>query len=169
MTAPRRWTLAIVVAAAATTMAGCSDSLEPASPEAAPPASVPTSSSTPTTRPSATATSAFCLDLSTFQVGVIAYSAEVGAAIEGEPLDFKELRRKAVLIAGMGERMQASAPPDVAKHFRTVLKAIDTSASHLKSGAKTRDVVDPVYGERNRPAFDAVNNYDCGAASQGKA
>ncbi|MEJ1199284.1 MULTISPECIES: hypothetical protein [unclassified Streptomyces] len=167
MTAPLRWTLAIV--AAATTMAGCSNSPEAAPPETAPPTSAPASSSTPTTRPSATATSAFCLDLSTFQVGVIAYSAEVGAAIEGEPLDFKELRRKAVLIAGMGERMQASAPPDVAKHFRTVLKAIDTSASHLKSGAKTRDVVDPVYGERNRPAFDAVNNYDCGAASQGKA
>ncbi|MGW8066596.1 hypothetical protein ACVV2G_31025 [Streptomyces ziwulingensis] len=163
MTAPRRWILAF---AAAMTVAGCSSS-----PEAAPPASAPASasarasSSTPTTRPSATATSAFCLDLSTFQVGVIAYSAEVGAAIEGEPLDFKELRRKAALIAGMGERMQASAPPDVAKHFRTVLKAIATSASNLKSGATGRDVVDPVYGERNRPAFDAVNEYDCGAAS----
>ncbi|MFE0801618.1 hypothetical protein [Streptomyces sp. NPDC058812] len=166
MTAPRRWILAI---AAATTMAGCSSSPEAASPKASPPASTPASSSTPTPRPSATATSAFCLDLPTLQVGVIAYSAEVGAAIEGEPLDFEELRRKATLIADMGERMQASAPPDIAQHFRTVLKAIDTSASHLKSGAKTRDVVDPVYGERNRPAFDAVNDYDCGAAFQGKA
>ncbi|MFH9570485.1 hypothetical protein [Streptomyces sp. NPDC017230] len=63
----------------------------------------------------------------------------------------------------MGETTQASAPPDVAKHFRTVLRTIDTSASHLKSGATARDVVDPVYGERNRPAFDAVNDYDCGA------
>ncbi|MFJ7771031.1 hypothetical protein ACIQ1J_22150 [Streptomyces sp. NPDC097107] len=50
-----------------------------------------------------------------------------------------------------------------------MLKAIATSAGHLKPGAKTRDVVDPVYGERNRPAFDAVNDYDCGAAHQGKA
>ncbi|MER7403702.1 hypothetical protein ABT373_14720 [Streptomyces sp. NPDC000070] len=161
MTAPRRWILAT---AAAMTMAGCSSSPEAASPEAVPPASAPASSSTPTARPSATASSAFCLDLPTFQVGVIAYSAEVGAAIEGEPLDFKELRRKAALIADMGEAMQASAPPDVAKHFRTVLKAIDTSASNLKSGAKARDVVDPVYGEHNRPAFDAVDDYDCGAA-----
>ncbi|MFB7657467.1 MULTISPECIES: hypothetical protein [unclassified Streptomyces] len=74
------------------------------------------------------------------------------------------------MIASMGELMQASAPPDVAKHFRTVLKAIDTSASNLKSGATAREVVGPVYGERNRPSFDGVNDYDCGAAfSQDKA
>ncbi len=138
--------------AAALMTAGCSSS-----PDAAPPASVPASSSASTTRPSATPTSAFCLNLSTFQVGVVAYSAEVGAAIEGEPLDFKELRRKAALIAETGEPMQASAPPDIAEEFRTVLKAIDTSASNLKSGANARDVLDPVYGERNRPAFEAVN------------
>lgn len=160
MTASRRWILAI---AAAMMIAACSSS-----PEAPPTASAPapsTPSSTPTARPSATATSAFCLDLPTFQVGLITYRADVGAAIEGEPLDFKELRRKAALIANMGETMQASTPPDIAEHFRTVLEAIDTSAHHLKSGATVRDVVDPVYGERNRPAFDAVSDYDCGAAS----
>lgn len=151
--------------AAAMTMSGCSSSPKDASTDSAPSASAPISSSTPATRPSPSATSAFCLDLSTFQVGVIGYSSEVGAATEGEPLDFEELRRKAALIANMGEGMQASAPPDVAKHFRTVLKAIETSASNLKSGATTRDVLEPVYGERNRPAFDAVNNYECDAAS----
>lgn len=147
--------------AAALMTAGCSSS-----PDAAPPASAPAPSSpspsTSTARPSATPTPPFCLDLSLFQMSVIAYSAEVGAAIEGEPLDFKELRRKAALIADTGELMQASAPPDIAEEFRTVLKAIDTSVSHLKPGANAKDVLDPVYGERNRPAFDAVENYECG-------
>ncbi|GAA2623310.1 hypothetical protein [Streptomyces vastus] len=66
------------------------------------------------------------------------------------------------MIAAHGEPMQASAPPDIAEEFRTVLKAIDTSVSNLKPGANANDVLDPVYGERNRPAFDAVENYDCG-------
>ncbi|MCF1599513.1 hypothetical protein [Streptomyces muensis] len=147
--------------AAALMTAGCSSS-----PTAAPPASGPASSSpspsASTARPSATPTSPFCLNLSFFQAGVIAYSAEVGAAIEGEPLDFKELRRKAALIADAGEPMQASAPADIAEEFRTVLKAIDTSVSNLKSGANANDVLDPVYGKRNRAAFDAVEDYDCG-------
>lgn len=146
--------------AAALMTTGCSSS-----PVAAPPASVPVSSSpspsASTARPSATPTSPFCLNLSFFQAGVIAYSAEVGAAIEGEPLDFEELRRKAALIADAGEPMQASAPPDIAEEFRTVLKAIDTSVGNLKSGANASDVLDPVYGKRNRPAFDAVEAYDC--------
>lgn len=162
MTAPRRWILAM---AAALMTAGCSSS-----PDAAPSASVPASSSpspsASTARPSAAPTSPFCLNLSFFQAGVIAYSAEVGAAIEGEPLDFKELRRKAALIADAGEPMQASAPPDIAEEFRTVLKAIDTSVSNLKSGANASDVLDPVYGERNRAAFDAVENYDCGGGDR---
>jgi hypothetical protein len=99
-------------------------------------------------------------------MGVIAYSAEVGAAIDGEPLDFEELRRKAALIADTGEPMQASAPPDIAEEFRTVLKAIDTSVSSLEAGANANDVLDPVYGERNRPAFEAVENYDCGGGDR---
>lgn len=156
MTAPRRW---IFATAAVLMTAGCSGS-----PGAASPASVPASSSPSTTRPSTTPTSAFCLDLTTFQVGVVAFRADAGAAIQGEPLDFQELRRKAALIADMGEKMQASAPPDIAEEFSAVRKAIATSASRLKPGAKVRDVVDPLYGERNRPAFDAVDDYDCGAA-----
>lgn len=143
--------------------AGCSSSPDAASP-ASGPASVSASPSASTASPSPKETSAFCRDLSTFQVGVIAYRGDVGAAIEGEPLDFKELRRKADLVADIGEEMKASAPPDIAEEFSTVLKAIDTSASNLKSGAETRDVLDPVYGERNSPAFDAVDNYDCDAA-----
>ncbi|MET9444101.1 hypothetical protein [Streptomyces sp. NPDC006610] len=156
MTAARRWILAM---AAALMTAGCSSS-----PDAAPPTSAPVSPSPSASTPRASATSAspFCLNLSLFQMGVIAYSAEVGAAIDGEPLDFEELRRKAALIADTGEPMQASAPPDIAEEFHTVLKAIDTSVSSLESGANAHDVLDPVYGERNRPAFEAVENYDCG-------
>jgi hypothetical protein len=63
-------------------------------------------------------------------------------------------RRKApALIADAGEPMQASAPPAIAEEFPTVLKAIDTSVSNVTSGAHASDVLDPVYGERNRAAF----------------
>lgn len=158
MTAPRRWTLAL---AAALLTAGCSSS-----PDAAAPAPEPASSSPSpresTARPSPSPTSPFCLNLTLFQVGVVTYSADLGGAIGGEPLDFKELRRKAAVIARTGEPMRASAPPDIAEEFRTVLKAIDTSAGNLKEGGDTRAVLDPVYGDRNRPAFDAVNDYECG-------
>ncbi|MFI7408924.1 hypothetical protein ACIBU0_09685 [Streptomyces sp. NPDC049627] len=158
MTAPRRGILAM---AAALMVAGCSSS---GSPDAAPTASSPAAtSSTPRPRPTATATSAFCLDLETFQVGVVAFRSDVGAAIEGQPLDFEDLRARAALIARTGKEMQASAPRDIAGHFRAVLKAIDASASGLKQGAKVRDVVDPLYGKHILPAFDAVDSYDCGA------
>lgn len=147
---------------AALMTAGCSSF-----PDAAPPASVPEStpapSSTPTARPTATASSAFCLDLTTFQVGVVAFRSDVGAAIEGQPLDFEDLRTRAALITHTGREMKASAPRDIAEEFRVVLKAIDSSARSLKKGARVRDVVDPLYGEHNSPAFDAVNDYDCAA------
>jgi hypothetical protein len=51
--------------------------------------------------------------------------------------------------------MRASAPPGFAEKFRTVLSAVKTSASELKTGSSVRDVVDPLYGKRDRPAFDA--------------
>ncbi|MFI6011776.1 hypothetical protein ACIBAG_23665 [Streptomyces sp. NPDC051243] len=68
------------------------------------------------------------------------------------------------MIADLGEEMRASAPAAIDEEFRAVLKAVDVSASRLKPGAKVRDVVDPLYGEHIRPAFDAVDNYDCGAS-----
>lgn len=158
MTAPR--TL-IPVLAAALIAAGCSGSDDTAS---APPAS-PVSSKASAT-PSASATSSpFCLDLSTFQVGVLSYRANAGKAINGEPLDFKELRRKATLTLRIGERMKSSAPPDIADQFRTVLKALKTSSSNLKEGSTVRDVVDPLYGKKNKSAFEAVSSYECEPAS----
>ncbi|MET9831207.1 hypothetical protein ABZ078_18335 [Streptomyces sp. NPDC006385] len=90
----------------------------------------------------------------------------MGEALQGQPLDLEDLRQRAALITHTGRSMQASAPPDIAKQFRAVLNAIDTSASRLKPGAKTRDVVDPLYGEDIVPAFRAVDEYDCGAAGE---
>lgn len=153
MIAPRRWILTL---AAALTMAGCSNSPDPG-----PSASAPASSNSPTAEPSATKASAFCLDLETYNVGVVVFRADVGKAIEGEPLDIKELRQRAVMISLMGKEMKASAPPDIAEEFNAVRKAIAASASKLKAGAKARDVVDPLYGDSVNPAFDALNDYEC--------
>ncbi|MGP4024502.1 hypothetical protein [Actinomadura sp. 3N407] len=159
MIAPR--TLTPLLAATLIT-AGCSGSDTTSSASQA----SPTPSKASAT-PSASATSsAFCLDLSTFQVGVLAYRAGAGKAINGEPLDFKELRRKATLVLRMAEQMKSSAPPDIAEHFRTVLKAIKASSSNLKDGSTVRDVVDPLYGKKNEPAFEAVTAYECKSAGQ---
>jgi hypothetical protein len=117
--------------------------------------------------PSRTTASAFCLDLTTFQVGLTVFRGDVGKAIRGQPLDFEDLRKRAALISHMGEEMRASAPSDIAEEFRTVLSAVKTSASKLKTGSSVRDVVDPLYGKRNQPAFDAVDKYTCGPNVQG--
>jgi hypothetical protein len=156
MTIPRTTTLVMT----AFVMAGCSTT------NAARPASTPRTSPTATASPRRTTASAFCLDLTTFQVGVTVFRGEVGKAIERQPLDFKDLRKKAAIIAHMGEEMRASAPPDIAEQFRTVLSAVKTSASKLKTGSSVRDVVDPLYGKRYQPAFDAVDKYKCGPGGQ---
>lgn len=89
------------------------------------------------------------------------FRSDVGSAIEGQPLDFTGLRKKAALIAMMGDEMKASAPPGIASQFRTVLGAVATSASKLKPGETVRDVVEPLYGKPNQPAFDAMDKYSC--------
>ena len=155
MTTPRTTTLVM----AAFVMAGCSTN-------AARPASTPRTSPTATASPSRTTASAFCLDLTAFQVGVTVFRGEVGKAIERQPLDFKDLRKKAALIAHMGEEMRATAPPDIAEQFRAVLTAVKTSGSKLKTGSSVHDAVDPLYGKRNQPAFDAVEKYKCGPGGQ---
>ncbi len=148
----------MIFAMAALAMAGCSstDTARPAA--TGPGASHP---APPAPSPTRTAASAFCLELSTFQVAVIMYRSEAGKAIDGNPLDFKDLRERATMIAHFGAEMRASAPPDIAARFRTVLTAVKGSASRLKTGSSVRDVVDPLYGAHNRPAFDAVDKYHC--------
>ncbi|MFI0350281.1 hypothetical protein [Actinomadura sp. 9N407] len=157
MTAPRRYAFVAAGALAASlTAAGCSGSgstTASASPSTTRSAAAPT--------PSPSSTSAFCLDLSTFQVGVLSYRGDAGRAIQGRPLDFTEMRRKAALIASWGKRMRADAPPDIAEDFQTVLDAVATSARKLKPGGSARAVVDPLYGKSNRGAFDAVSKYEC--------
>lgn len=143
---------AVLAVGAAFVLAGCSAT--GARPVSTPKASVTASASR-------TPASAFCLDLTTFQVGVTVFRGDAGKALEGQPLDFKELRRKAAIIASMGAEMRASAPPDIAAQFRTVLGAVKASASKLKSGSSVRDVIEPLYGQRNQAAFDAVDKYTC--------
>ncbi|XVQ11736.1 hypothetical protein ACQP1W_03875 [Spirillospora sp. CA-255316] len=158
MTVPRVCIL-VTAAALAVPVAGCSGSDDPdAAPKAAPESSAASSASA---SPSAKPTSAFCLDLETFQVGVVAYRGGVGGAAGGERLDLKEMRRRADIVIAIGEKMRAGAPPDIAPQFTTVLEAIKTSSGKLKPGNKVRDVLDPVYGQRTRPAFDAVEKYEC--------
>ncbi|MGK5558016.1 hypothetical protein ACSNOI_41060 [Actinomadura kijaniata] len=105
--------------------------------------------------------SAFCADLSTFQMAMLSYQSDVGKALQNQPLDFAEARRKAALIADYGRRMRGSAPPDIARHFTTVLDAVAASARAVEPGGSARAVVEPVYGKRNRAAFDAVQKYEC--------
>ena len=156
MTTPRTHMLA---AAAALVAAGCSNSGTPST--SAAPQTSPASKAPSTTASPSRTNSAFCLDLSTFQVAVVSFRADAGKAIRGQALDFAELRRKAKIIADYGKEMRASAPSDIAKQFETVLDAVATSTRKLKPDASVRDVVDPLYGTRNRAAFDAVQNYEC--------
>ena len=104
----------LVVVTCALLLNACSGQGEGPAAEPERPSSVPVSAAP-------APTSAFCLDLGTFQFAVTHYVAEVGQAIEGEALDFKELRRQGDNIARL----------------------------------------DPLYGTKNRPAFEAVNTYDC--------
>ncbi|MBA8951017.1 hypothetical protein ACFQU9_02030 [Actinomadura namibiensis] len=161
-TRSRTRSLAQVSVVAALMVTGCSDpsapsaSASPTSPAAKAPA--PTAPAAPT--PSR-ASSAFCADLPTFQLAMLSYQADVGKVLQNQPLDFAEPRRKAALIAGYGKRMRGSAPPDIARHFTTVLDAVAASARAVKPGGSGRAVVEPVYGKRNRAAFDAVQKYEC--------
>ncbi|MET7639716.1 hypothetical protein [Streptomyces sp. NPDC005438] len=134
------------------TTVGCSSS-----PEYRPPKSTPT----PSSSPSATKASAFCLGLSTYEVHVVFFRAEVAKALHGNPLDMKDLRRRATMISYLAKPMKASTPPEVADDFRVVNKAVDTTAGRLKAGARVKDIVDPVYNERVKAATDALNRYEC--------
>jgi hypothetical protein len=111
--------------------------------------------------PASTRASAFCLDLGTLQFAVVHYVAEAGKAIEGEPLDFQELRRQSDTIARIGKPMRADAPADIRKELGIVLDAVARSSAQLRSSGSAKKLLEPLYGDKNRPAFDAVNSYDC--------
>lgn len=142
----------IVLIGTALTVAACSNT------HAAKPRATPKPA---TTRPSTKAASAFCLDLTAFQVGVVVFRGDVVDMVRGKRPDLKDLRRRAALIGVTGTEMRASAPPDIAEQFRVALKAIKTSASHMKAGATVGDVVRPVFNDRVNPAFDALDKYRC--------
>ncbi|MFD0901536.1 hypothetical protein [Actinomadura sediminis] len=140
--------------AAVLALAGCSSSAEP--PRAAEPAP-----SSPSPSPSPSPTSAFCLNLSTFQVGALAYRADVAREAEGNGPGMEELKRKAVLTLRTAEPMEASAPPDIAGDFRTAVEAIRTSSENLKPGKRVADVWKPVWNDESIAAFKAVDAYEC--------
>ncbi len=151
-------------AAAFMVLGGCSST-----PEATPPApavqssgsAAPTSSGSPA--PTTKNTSAFCLDLSTFDVASLRYKAEVGRAAQGTKPDLAELRRVAAIVADLGAKMLPTAPADIAGPFRAVVDSVATSASKLKPGAKVKDVFDPLYNKTISPSWDAVQGYrSCG-------
>lgn len=147
-----------VALAAALALAGCSSSAEP--PRAAEPApSSPPTGASPGASPSPT--SAFCLNLSTFQMGALAYRADVAREAEGNGPGMEELERKAKLTLHAAEPMEASAPPAVAADFRTAVEAIRTSSENLKPGRKVADVWKPVWNEKSIAAFKAVDAYEC--------
>lgn len=152
MAVSTRFTLVVLAVLA---LAGCATA--PAHAPAHPPVAPTHTSSPPVTTP----TSAFCLDLTVFQLAVVEYKATVGKAIDGQPLDFDELRRQATIITNTGAEMRASAPTDISAQFGTVLAGVATSVAALKPGATVRGVVEPVYGPANEPAFDAVDAYRC--------
>ncbi|MDQ0904071.1 hypothetical protein QFZ22_000056 [Streptomyces canus] len=166
MLSPRSWIAAPMMVIAMMT-AGCSGTADPgADSHAAAPSTSATAS------PSPSPTSAFCVDLTPFRVVVVVYRGELADAVHSRvahrsaskrQLDLKGLRQRAAVIARMGEEMQASAPPDIAKQFHTVLGAIRLSSSKLNPDSQLGDVVDPVFNEKVNPSFDAVDKYDCGA------
>lgn len=165
MIAPHRIILAL---AAALTLAGCSDSPGD-EPESSPRASSASKSGSPSASPAAKPgpdpDSAFCLDLEVYQVGVVVLRSDMLKAAQGEPTDIEDLKQRAATVEMMGDEMKASAPPDIAEDFRAVRKAIHTSASRLKPGASGAAVVGPLLGDGINPAFDAVNEYGCGAGA----
>ncbi|MEV6644333.1 hypothetical protein [Amycolatopsis sp. NPDC051371] len=94
---------------------------------------------------------------------MLRYSATVGKAIKGQELDVAELRRLAGGVASTGARMRADAPADIRAQFATVLSGVAISAAALdKQDATVVDLVDPIYREASRPAFDEVSKYNCG-------
>jgi len=145
-----RWCL--VIATSVLMLTACSDQSE----------GPPQSSSAPSSPvPASTRASAFCLDQGLLQLAVTHYVAGVGQAIEGKPLDFEELRRQSDYIARIGKPMRADAPADIREELGVVLDSVAASRAELKPGGSPKKLLDPLYGDKNRPAFDAVNEYDC--------
>ncbi|MEO3872841.1 hypothetical protein ABGB18_28845 [Nonomuraea sp. B12E4] len=128
-----------------------------------PPATARTSpSATAKPAPSVTASSsAFCLDLDTFNVALVIYASTVGKAVEGEPVDFKEARRLAGIIADYGEAMEGSVPPDIADAFHNQVKAVRKSSSRLSTRSRVVELVDPMYNDKAVAARKALSAYEC--------
>jgi hypothetical protein len=142
----------LVIAASVLMLTACSGPARTRDPE-------PRQPSSPA--PASTRASAFCLDLDVLKVAVVLYVADAGKAIEGKPLDFKELRRQSDNVARIGKPMRADAPADIRQELGIVLDAVAASSRQLRAGGSAEKLLEPLYGDKNRPAFDALNEYDC--------
>jgi len=95
-----------------------------------------------------------------FQVGLVVFRGDVAQAVhDDQPLDIADLRARAATIARIGQEMRSSPPRKIAAQFRTVLAAVASSAAKMRPGGNLSDVVEPLYGQQNAAAFDAVDNY----------
>ena len=111
----------VVIATFLMTVAACSGEGQPPEPQR------PGSAA-----PASTRASAFCLDLGLLQLAITVFRAQAGEALEGEPLDFKELRRQADNIARIGRPMRADAPADIRQDLIAVLAAVAAAKTKLK-------------------------------------
>ncbi|MET7331073.1 hypothetical protein [Nonomuraea sp. NPDC005650] len=115
--------------------------------------------STPTT--TTPSPSAFCLDLNTFNVALVMYASTVGKAIENQPVDFKEARRLAGIIADYAKSMERSVPPDIADAFHNQVKAVRGSSRKLSTRNRVFEIVDPMYNDKAVAARKALSAYEC--------
>jgi hypothetical protein len=144
----RRWMLVALLVVGA-----CS------SPEAGPTTAAPSPSVSAS--PSASAT-AFCLDLQTFQLGVLIYRDEVAKATRGAlEMDLDAQKSRAFTVARLAAEMQSTVPADLADPFRITVDAVAASAAKLVPGTPLAEVAEPLYGEQVVNAFRTVNAYRC--------
>ncbi|MGP3929072.1 hypothetical protein [Nonomuraea sp. KM88] len=79
-----------------------------------------------------------------------------------QPVDFKEARRIARLIAQYGKAMEDSVPPDIADAFHSQVKAVRKSSGKLSTDSNVRDVTDPVYSDKAQARRKKLDEYECG-------
>lgn len=162
MTAQRvRVSAAVVAWATAATLmtVGCSGSAGSDSPGSRAKAHAAASSASPgPSKPSP-----FCDELTRFHLGLTSYRGDLADAVHSQRMDLKKLQQEAASTIRLGDGVQASAPPAIAKEFRAALGALKTSSSKLKPDSRMSDVTEPVFNKKIQPSFDVLEKYflDC--------
>jgi hypothetical protein len=124
-------------------------------PAAAPSSSAPSASASPSA-------SAFCLDLTVFQLGALLYRDDVVKAARGaRDFDVAMAQYRAATVARLAAEMQSTVPPDIADPFRRVVDAVAASAANLKPGVALGQVAAPLVSADVVAAFLLVNECRC--------